>query len=288
MAKAAQQDEPVEPVDGTAVEEEAEQFKPAPAELVVRPDVPEDVYRAMDAADEAQILDALMGKPSEKLVYSFKGSDGKPQTGLSYEGVAEVVREMNATPYAEIRVAKDFVPIIKEVSEENEAGQVITYLEALVYAEDAHNGGGNFGTARQAKFQVFKDKNRAPRLDPFATAKALSKAQRNAMKPLTPVEWRETLIAKHLNNPRRVQQLRVGMGDPTAEMPPPLTDERAVALKAEIRGVFKAIRDVDAMALLPGQFNAKLSRAEHEHERMEELLAALRAQLEHVREAAAA
>ncbi len=285
-SKVKPDDEEAVVVDGTAEEvvPDAAEFKPPAAELAVRPDVPEDVYRAMDAADESQILDALMGKPSEKLIYSFKGSDGKPNTGLSYEGVSEVVREMNATPYAQIRVAKDFVPIIREVSEENEHGQVVTYLEALVYAEDAHNGGGMYGTARQAKFQVFRDKNKKPRLDPFATAKALSKAQRNAMKPLTPVEWRETLIAKHLGNPERVQVLRRGMGDPQAEMPPPLHDERAVELKAQIRATYKAIRDVDAMALLPGQFNARLSRAEHEHERMEELLAALEAQLAHLQE----
>lgn len=273
-------------VDGTVedVVQDAEGSKPAAAELMVRPDVPDDVYRAMDAADEAQILDALMGKPSEKLVYRFRGSDGKDQTGLSYEGVAEVVREMNATPYAQIRVAKDFTPIINEVSEENEAGQTITYLQALVYAEDVHNGGGNFGTARQPKFQVFKDKSKKPRLDSFATAKALSKAQRNALKPLTPVEWREALIAKHLNNPARVKELRLGMGDATAEFPAPLTDERAVALKQQIRDVYSQIRKLDPLALPPGRFNVKLSRSEHEHERMEELLAELESMLAHMNE----
>lgn len=282
MAKGPKADEPA--VDGTAVEE-AEEFKPGPAELVVRADVPDDVFRAMDALDEAQIVDALMGRPSEKLVYSFVGGDGKRQTGLSYEGVSECVREMNANRHAAIRAAKDVRPTLQEVQDENEHGELITYIEAVVYVEDALNGGGDWATARQAKFQVFKDKSKKPRLDPFATTKALSKAQRNGMKPLTPVVLREALIAKMLNNPARVKELRLGMGDPTAEMPPPLTDERAQGLKARIRAVFKEIRDVDPMALLPGQFNAKLSRAEHEHERMEELLAALEAQREHVKEA---
>lgn len=273
-------EEPV--VDGTAVEEGAEQFKPAPAELVVRPDVPDDVFRAMDALDEAQIVDALLGCPSEKLVYSF-GQGRERKTGLSYEGVAEVVREMNANRHTAIRVSPEVAPILREVQDENEHGEVVTYVEAVVYGEDTLNGGGGWGTARQAKFQTFKDKNRKPALDPFATAKALSKAQRNAMKPLTPVVFREALIAKMLDNPMRVKELRVGMGDPMAEMPPPLTDDRAKELKAEIRAVFKEIRAVDFEALLPGQFHAKLARAEHEHERLEELLAALRAQLEHVR-----
>jgi hypothetical protein len=58
-----------------------------------------------------------------------------------------------------------------------------------------------------------------------------------------------------------------------------------VELKERIRATFKEIRDVDPMALLPGQFNAKLRRTEHEHEAMEELLAALEAQLAHVKAA---
>lgn len=279
-AKTEPEEQPAEAPVAEAVL--AEESMPQSHELVVRPDVPEDVWRAMDAADEAQILDALMGKPSEKLVYKFS-SGGKQQTGLSYEGVAEVVREMNATPHARIRVSPDFVPIISEVTEENEHGEAITYVQALVYAEDTHNGGGNFGTARQAKFQVFTDKGKKPRLDPFAVAKALSKSQRNAMKPLTPVVWREALIAKHLSNPARVKELRVGMGDPVAELPPPLTDDRAATLKADIRGVYKEIREIDPMALPPGRFNVQFRRTEHEHEAMEEFLEGLRSQLAHLR-----
>lgn len=275
-AKAAE-----EPIDGTAVEEGAEEFKPAPGELAVRPDVPDDAFRAMDALDEAQIVDALMGRPSEQLVYSFgEGSDRK--TGLSYEGVAEVVREMNANGHTRIRVSPDVQPLIREVQEENEKGELVTFVEATVYGEDTQNGGGNWGTARQAKFQTFRNAQRKPKLDPFATAKALSKAQRNAMKPLTPVVFREALIAKMLNNPARVTELRLGMGDATAEMPPPLTDERAAELKAQIRDVYSQIRALDAMALPPGRFNVKLQRVAHEHAGMEELLAALASQLEHL------
>jgi hypothetical protein len=283
LAKAKQ-----DAVDGTAVEEGAvEAAAPAPGEMVVRPDVPDDVFRAMDALDELQILEALEGRPSEVMVYSFS-SGGKTQTGLSFAGVSEVVRTMNAEGYTSIEVDGSVPPVIEEVQEEDESGKVITYIQATVFARDTRNGGGLWGTARQPKFQVFRDANKKPQLDKFARTKALSKAQRNAMLPLTPVQYRETLIAQHLNNSARVKQLRLGMGDPTAELPPPLTDERAQALKEQIRGVFKEIRDVDAMALLPGQFNAKLRRVEHEHAAMEELLAALEAQLVHLRETAGA
>jgi hypothetical protein len=276
---------PDDVVEGTAVEEGAVQGSaPAPAELAVRPDVPEDVFRAMDAHDELQILEALEGRPAEIMVYSFR-SGGKTQTGLSYAGVAEVVRTMNAAGHTKIRVSPEFAPIVEEVQEADENGDVITYVQVTVYAEDALTGGGNYGTARQQKFMTYRDENRKPTIDKFAFTKALSKAQRNAMLPLTPVMYRETLIAQMLNNAARVKELRLGMGDPTTELPPPLTDDRAVELKERIRATFKEIRDVDPMALLPGQFNAKLRRTEHEHEAMEELLAALEAQLAHVKAA---
>lgn len=279
MAKAKQEPETV---DGTVVED-VQESKPAAHELAVRPDVPDDVFRAMDALDELQILEALEGRPSEVMVYSFE-SGGKRQTGLSFAGVAEVVRTMNQERVTAIEVASDVPPIVEDVQEEGDDGQVVTYVQATVYARDKVNGGGLWGTARQAKFQVFRDKSKKPRLDPFARAKALSKAQRNAMLPLTPVAYRESLIALHMNNAARVKELRLGLGDPTAELPPPLTDERAEELKAAIRATYKQIRDVDPQALLPGRFNAKLQRVAHEHAGMEELLAELESQLAHVRE----
>lgn len=269
--------EPV--VDGTTVEEGV--VVPAASDLVVRPDVRDDVFRAMDAHDELQILEALEGRPAEVMVYSFR-SGGKLQTGLSFQGVAEVVRTMNAAGHTAIRVSPDCPPVVSEVQEENERGEVITYIEVTVYAEDSRNGGGNWGAARQAKFQTFRDESRKPELDKFAYSKALSKAQRNAMLPLTPVIYRETLIAGMLENPVRVKQLRVGMGDPVAELPPPLTDERADELKAQIRAVFKEIRDLDPVALLPGLFHVKLQRVAHEHAGMEELLEALVSQRDHL------
>lgn len=268
--------EPV--VDGIAVEDVV---VPAAAELVVRPDVRDDVFRAMDAHDELQILEALEGRPSKVMVYSFS-SGGSLQTGLSFQGVAEVVRTMNGAGHTSIRVSPDHAPIVEEVQEENEGGDIVTYIQVTVYAEDSRNGGGNWGAARQAKFQTFRNKDRKPELDKFAYSKALSKAQRNAMLPLTPVVFRETLIAQMLNEPARVKALRVGMGDPVAEMPAPLTDERAEALKVEIRAVFKEIRDLDPTALMPGQFHVKLQRVAHEHAGMEELLEALRSQRDHL------
>jgi hypothetical protein len=267
-------------VDATAEEEP----QAAPGELIARADVDGDVYRIMDAYDSEQVLAELEGRPSEVMIYSF-GSGGNRKTGLSWKGAAECVRTMNANRYAQIKVAKEIAPIFEEIQEENEDGNTITYVQATVYAEDALNGGGNWGTARQQKFMVYnqeRNPGKKPTIDPFARAKALSKAQRNAMEPLVPLSFVEALIALHIGNKNRVKEIRVGLGHATAELPPPLVDEAATELKNACRGVYADIRKLDPMALPPGRFNVKLRRAEVEHKALEELLEELRSMLQHL------
>lgn len=71
-------------------------------------------------------------------------------------------------------------------------------------------------------------------------------------------------------------------------MPPPLTDAKAQELKTRIRRVYKEIRDIDPMRVPPGEFNLRLSRAEHEHERMEELFASFEGLRDHLKKEQAA
>jgi hypothetical protein len=276
VERSVEQDEPVADVDATAVEE-----TPASAgELVARAGDEGDVFRVMDEYDATQIMDELQGRPADVMVYSFQ-SGGKTQTGLSYRGVAEIARTMNEHGMGQIRVSGAHPPIVTEAQETDEAGATVTYIEATVYAEDTKNGGGNWGTARQPKFQTFRDSSKAPKLDAFARAKALSKAQRNAMLPLLPVAFAETQIALMLQNPVRVKEIRAGLGQAPADLPPALTDERAVELKNQIRGVYRDIRAIDPMAMPPGRFNVKLRRAEVEHAALEELLEELRSMRKH-------
>lgn len=271
-------------IDGVALEASA----PGVGELVVDPRREADVFRAMDAHDEVQILDELSGRPSDVMVYSFE-SGGHLQTGLSYAGVAECVRTMNAAGWTSIRAAKDIAPQWEEVTEENEWGDTVTYIQVTVYAEDVKNGGGHYGVSRQAKFQVYREQEgkpkKKPKLDGFAANKALSKAQRNAMLLMIPAAYREAVIAKAINDQSRVKEIRVSMGDATAEMPPPLMDEQARALKAECRAIYDEIKLAAGgpQSLPPGQFNIKLRRAEIEHRALEELRDELASRLEHLR-----
>lgn len=267
---------------GEAIRGSAEGPTQGPAgELVARADAPGDVFRVMDDYDAVQIMDELQGRPADVMVYSFQ-SGGKTQTGLSYRGVSEIARTMNEHGMGEIRVSGAHPPIITEAQETNEKGETITYIEATVYAEDVKNGGGNWGTARQPKFQTYRDSSKKPTLDPFARAKALSKAQRNAILPLLPVAFAETQIALMLERPERVKQIRAGLGAAPADLPPALTDERAVELKNEIRGVYADIRKLNPMAMPPGRFNVKLRRAEIDHAALEELLEELRSMRQHM------
>jgi hypothetical protein len=276
-------------VDGSAVELDVEQSRPEPAAEVARVDVPGDVYRAMDVADEAQILDALQGNPSEVTVYKFQ-SGAKLQTGLSYAGVAEAAREMNQQGFGEIRISPVVPPMFEEVQEPDDKGDLQTYIQATVYAEDRKTGGGNFGTALQPKFMAFRDRSKAPAFDKFARAKALSKAQRNAMLPLIPVKFREVLIAQRLGDATRVKQIKMGVAaERESLLPPALVDDRALALVAEARGIYDEIKAAGIgwrVDLPPGRFQVKLEGAQHSHETLEALVGFLNGMLEHEQKAA--
>ena len=265
--------EPEAVVDSTAVEESRA------AEVAVRPDVEQDVFRAMNALNENQILDALQGRPSEVMVYSFPKKGGGTQSGLSWAGVAECVRTMNVGGYARIRVSPEHKPIIEEYQEEDEKGVVVTYFRVLTYAEDEQNGGGGWGMASQPKFQTFKDRTKKPALDHYALVKALSKSQRNAMLPLIPVDYRETVIAQALKDEARVKQIRAGGAGDLAELPPPLTDERAEAQRETARALYHELQEVNRLAVLPAAFHAYMTRAEHSHERLDEFIAYLQQKL---------
>lgn len=275
--------------DAGDVQADPEEHKPEQGvELVARLDVDGDEFRVMSLLDEEQILDALQGRPSNVMVYSWRDKKtGKPVSGLSWAGVAECVRTMNAKRVTSIRVSPDVKPLVEEFHEANEHGEMVSFFRVMVYAEDRANGGGQWGIAHQPKFQTYKDPNKAPTLDPFAQTKALSKAQRNAMEPLVPLEFREVLVAQCLKDEARVKQIRAGAGaEQEAQLPPPVDDGRAKDLRKAIFETYDELKQVNRLALLPGRFNIDLQRSQHDHALLESFLERLRAQLAHEREKA--
>jgi hypothetical protein len=244
-----------------AAKAEIEQYRPDPSELVAHR--PEDIFAALDKHDEEQIIDEIAGRTLEVMVYSFL-QDGKLVTDLSYAGVLETVRTLNARSATRIRVANQ-PPIVDEIVEDAR-----TFVRVQVYAEDVAIGGGAWGLAAEPKYMTYRVKTgpekgtKKTKWDRFAATKALSKAQRNAQGALIPLQLRQMVIALFLKDDRRVKAIKVGGGGALAELPPPLTSPEAVGLLGEIDGLYGEIKEHSRTVMPPGAFNARRMRAAHD------------------------
>ncbi|OGR47072.1 MAG: hypothetical protein A2X40_07690 [Elusimicrobia bacterium GWC2_65_9] len=158
------------------------------------PETSQDAYAVFDQRDEALIVDALKGRYIEEFVYRFcrrhRGADGKipPEcactdvvVGLSWLGVQEAAREYKGV----------MVPVEKVIKKETDDS-----VEIMCEAIDTKSGSSRIGIASQPK----KLRLRTGQLldDEFATAKAVAKAQRNAIRPLLPVTLIKAWIAAKL------------------------------------------------------------------------------------------
>jgi hypothetical protein len=249
-----------EAIEAAATELPADPDEFAPAALV--PVDEPDYFRAMSLADEQQVLDELQGRALDAMLYSFQ-QDGKPVTGFSWVGIRESVRTLNARGYTRIRIVADPPPQFREIRDE-EGGDAI---ECMAYAVDERTGGGQWGVAKQPLNMKLRNGKTKP--DPFARTKALSKAQRNAYEGLIPLELREYLKAQ-FEGRGQVQHIR-GAGEPD-ERPPALTDERATKTVAQIQARYDELKRANRLLMPPGQFNALLTAAQHDHKRLDNLL----------------
>jgi len=127
-------------------------------------------YQTLDQLDEQQIVAELQGALLDQYVYSFE-SGGRKVVGLSWAGVKAVAAKLG--------------PIACDLLELRDTGD--TYL--VVVKATAPDGTTRIGAAEQPKTQQTK---RGEQPDPFALPKAVSKAQRNAIRALLP----ETLITE--------------------------------------------------------------------------------------------
>ena len=123
----------------------------------------------MERKDEAQILSELQGVFLDKFVYSFKQGQNTV-TGISWAGIKEIAYRI---------------------------GEIDTNIEKFEETEDAYvfivratnkGVGSRLGVSNQSKMQN-------GRVDQFALQKALSKAQRNAIRGVIP----EATIQQYLD-----------------------------------------------------------------------------------------
>jgi hypothetical protein len=274
-------------IDVTAVEDDEEPEAPAGKDLVVAdPTDRHEVFVVLDRHDEDLIVAEMQRRLTKTLLYDFP-QDGSRVVDLSVYGVRECVRLLNNTGRCKIRVDADHVAF-EEVHEDGQE-----WVVATAYAVDDNTGYGVFGTAAQPKRLKLKEHTARKKRekgdhvaedntvwDKFARAKALSKAQRNALAAHIPEGLRQTLIAQYKGDADAIRHIAAGPGaEQLAELPPPLNDERAEELKAKARAVFQQLRDADPLKVLPAQFHANLTRAEHSHDRLEDFIAYLEGKL---------
>jgi hypothetical protein len=168
-------------------------------------DVMEQVYTLMDRKDAELIEATLKGIVApDKLVYRFKVKvrEGdqiveREVKGLTALGIREVVHYLNKEKQAGIAI----LPNVR-VSKEVIAGE--EYIVATAIARDRH-GNCWAGAAQQpVKMRVTRrDKQgnlyETEVIDPFAVAKAVTKAQRNALRGLFPEPIVVELIDRFTN-----------------------------------------------------------------------------------------
>lgn len=278
--------------------EEAEDFKPSPAELVAPgPDDTHGTLVVLDRHDELAIIEEFQRRALEVMLYDVpKGGDRL--IDLSYAGVNEAVRLLNTMGGLEIGVVEGSLHVTTETYDVGDGPE--PFFVATVAALEKRTGYLQYGTASEPQRMKLK-KSTAERMrrdgkkvaeddrifDVFARAKAINKAQRNALKVQIPETMRQTMIATYKGDTAALKQIQAGQGAAQlAELPPPLPadDARANELRGRVRELYQEIRAIDVLKVLPAQFHAYLTRSEHSYEKLEEFVGYLEQRLAEARQ----
>jgi hypothetical protein len=264
--------------------EDVEAYLPESTALVVHDQRDEhEVFRVLDAHDEQMILQEAQRRLLKVSLYDFP-QGGERVVDLSYQGVNELVRLMNAT--GRCKIAVDPSSLTVETIVEDAGNGPEPFFVATVYARDAVTGYGQFGTSMEPQRLRLK-KSTADRMrkqgkavpedgtvfDVFARAKAVNKAQRNALKVFIPEEIRQTLIAQYSGQAARIERVQTAAEAKVAELPPPLTDEKAKAQVAMAKRLYDEIGELGGgrgkLEFPPGQFFAYLVQSQHDHDTLD-------------------
>lgn len=138
----------------------------------------DEAYTLMNLRDDDQVLIEIQGGFMEEFVYSFPTKEGKV-TGLSWVGVKEVARQMGNISVESC----DIVPGPE------------SYL-VKCKARDVQRNVTMFGVAEQSRTMKLRSGELVP--DLHAMSKAVSRAQRNAIRALIPEVYIKDMISKYL------------------------------------------------------------------------------------------
>lgn len=184
-----------------------------------------DVFKMFDEADEEQIEAELKGAVADEMVYSFSVG-GQKITGLTKAGTWAVMRAYNKAALFPKKTKGSKTtpkpkPIIRlgEVKDgvltESEQGYGFVANASLIDPNTGtvlENGGGGSEASK-------KDRN--GRQDPFALAKAIAKAQRNAIRVMLPND----LVEKYITKWSKQDRVRQFMNRPTTPDGKPMNCE---------------------------------------------------------------
>lgn len=222
----------VRPVVQLPSEEKEEQVKAKAKTAASLPVQEEQVYELFERRDEEQIVATLQGRVTEEFLYEFcrrhKWHNGvrPPEctckdlvVGISWFGIQEASRV-----YGGIQV-----PV-----EKAKARDTAEEVEFMVEAIDTQTNSSRIGVASQGKMMTTKA---GILRDAFAVQKALSKAQRNAIKQLLPQTMLKEWIQKHRNGGSGKSQALQAAGSPAQPAGPHPLDAKAQELKEQLRAL---------------------------------------------------
>jgi hypothetical protein len=175
-------------------------------------------YELLDRRDEEQILAEIKGNIITKMFYSFP-LDGRMVTGISWVGTKEIARQYGGIDIKYVRV------------DETEDSFI-----AVMKATDTRRGTSLLGTATQPKIMSNRGGEKPDR---FAYTKAVSKAQRNAIRAIIPerflVEMYEQFKEEN-HEPRRkvASQSKVKNGRKPASNKPSASSDIYLEVKRAI------------------------------------------------------
>lgn len=282
-------------IDGTVDEvrpEDVEPFLPESTDLVVHdPGDDGEIAWVMDRHDVEQVMQEIQHRALKVWVYDIPG-DGGRRRELSYKGVRDVVGLMNRTGRVKVGLMPETLKL-ERFREDIGNGGPEPFVRATVFARDEVTGQAMPGVATEPVYIKLTDAKAKKKrgegkeipadnrlFDPFAETKAANKATRNALRTFIPEEAAQTILAMFTGDSSRVQRIQTQAEAKVAELPPPLTDDKARAQVAEARLIYDRIRELGGgqgkVLLTPGMFHAYLANAEHSHERLEDFLAYLR------------
>jgi hypothetical protein len=276
--------------------EAIEEYIPGPAELaVVDPSDRHEVMLSMDEHDVRMLLERVQSSALRKWVYELPFGGG---TGLTVHAVQDITQMMNWLGKCRIGVLPETLEV-EQITQDAGNGPEPFWV-ATIFARDEMTGAMLPGSStepqrmRLKKSTADKKRNAGQKIpedntifDVFSRTKAIQKATRNALASFIPEEVEQTVIAMFEKDPARVERIQTEAEAKVAEMPPPLTDDKARALVAQCESIYDEIRELGGgqgkVHFTPGLFSSWMLQSQHDHGALERFVVYLEQRREEIR-----